>query len=83
MATRFATSDECPVLQSWRTAALAARLRILAVCHIHHAVVLAVPAAARRQIRFTLRREREQRGGKGQTEDGQQRDGDKLAQYGY
>lgn len=57
--------------------------RILSVCHIHHAVVLAVPAAARRQMRFTLRREREQRGGKGQTEDGQQRNGDKLAQYGY
>jgi len=55
--------------------------RILAVGQIHHAVVLPVPPATRRQIRFTLRREREQRGGKWQTEDGQQRDGDKLAQY--
>ncbi len=57
--------------------------RILSVGHIHHAVVLPVPPAARRQIRFTLRREREQRGDKGQTEDGQQRDGNKLAQYRY
>jgi hypothetical protein len=44
--------------------------------HRHHAMVLTVTPAARRQTCLTLRREREERRGKRQAEDGQQRNGD-------
>ncbi len=49
----------------------------------HRAMVFAVATAARRQVRFALRCQSEERAGKWQTKDGQQRDGDELAQYLY
>ncbi len=48
--------------------------------HSHHAMMFAVPPAARRQVCFTLRREREERRGKRQPEEDQQRNGDNLPQ---
>ena len=44
----------------------------------HDAMVFAMLPAARRQIRLALRREREERSGKWQAKDGQQRDRDQL-----
>lgn len=45
----------------------------------HHAMVLAIPPAAGRQICFAFRRKREKRGNKWQAEHGQQHHGDKRA----
>ena len=54
--------------------------KLTALRHAHHAVMLTIATATRRQIRLTLRREREERGSEGQTEYSQQRDCDELAQ---
>lgn len=58
-------------------------LKIAPFRHAHHAMVFAVPAAARRQVCLTLWCQSKERGSKRKAQDGQQRDGDKLAQYGY
>ena len=54
---------------------------LAAFCHAHHAVMLAVLAAARRQVCLTLWRQSKERGGERKAEDGQQRDGDEFTQY--
>ena len=48
--------------------------------HAHHAMMLPVATAACREVRLTLRRQREEGCGKRQAENGQQRNGDKLTQ---
>ncbi len=55
-------------------------MRSTAFDHACPALVFAVPPAAGRQSRFGPRRKSQERRGKRQTEDGQQRDDDELTQ---
>ena len=54
--------------------------QIASVCHISHAVMLPVAAAARRQACRIHRAQREQRRDDGEPEHGQQKDGEQSTQ---
>jgi len=70
-------------LVQWRRETGLVPQQLIALRHTHHAMMLAVSPAACRQVRFALRREREEGGSKRQSEDGQQRNGDQFTQYPY
>lgn len=57
--------------------------KLTALRHIRHAVMLATPPAARRQVRLTRRCQGEEWGDERQAESGQQQDGKQLTQCPY
>jgi hypothetical protein len=65
----------------WRAERWLVGLQLIEGCCTHHAMMLAVPAATRRQVRLTLRRQRKERGCKRQAQYGEQRNGDEPTQY--
>ncbi len=63
-----------------RTERRSIALKLRSIFSDHHAVVLPISTAARRQIAIVLRSQREERRGKWQAQKSQQRDGKKLPQ---